>query len=230
MHEKSPLPPGEISRQFHGESSWNDPVGGTSGESAGRRRAAEAVAYDIIQFDTMEPSDYRVRLAGTEDVAGLQEIERQAASMFADHLAEVGLTEEDLDRAIPAEEFASAQRTSRLWVAESRSREVVGFALVIDFRPFAHLDELDVLPAHGRRGVGSLLLDTVCVWARESGYSAVTLRTFRDIPWNRPFYERRGFRVVEPSTLSEPHVQLVDGERERGRRTDLRAVMVYPLG
>ena len=188
------------------------------------------MVYEIIQFDTMKPSDYRVRLAGTGDFAGLQEIERQAASMFADHLEEVGLTEEDLDRATSAEEFASAQRASRLWVAESRSREVVGFALVIDLRPFAHLDELDVLPAHGRRGVGSLLLDTVGTWARESDYSAVTLSTFRDIPWNRPFYERRGFRVVEPSTLSERHVQLVDGERERGRRTDLRAVMAYPLG
>ena len=177
----------------------------------------------------MKSSDYRVRLAGTEDVAGLQEIERQAASMFVDYLAEVGLTEEDLDRATSAEEFDSAQRAGRLWVAESRSREVVGFVLVIDFRPFAHLDELDVLPAHGRRGAGSLLLQSVCAWACESGYSAVTLSTFRDIPWNRSFYERRGFRVVEPSTLSERHVQLVDDERERGRRTDLRAVMAFPL-
>ena len=178
----------------------------------------------------MTPSAYRVRLAGKEDVAGLQEIERQAASMFVDYLAEVGLTEEDLDRATAAEEFDSAQRAGRLWVAESRSEEVVGFALVIDLRPFAHLDELDVLPAHGRRGVGSLLLQAVCAWARQADYAAVTLSTFRDIPWNRPFYERRGFRVVEPSTLSERHVQLVDGERERGRRTDLRAVMAYPLG
>ena len=35
---------------------------------------------------------------------------------------------------------------------------VVGFALLIDLYPFAHLDELSVLPEHGRRGIGSLLL------------------------------------------------------------------------
>ncbi len=33
-----PGPPGEISGCFHGESSWNNSVGGTSGEPAGRRR------------------------------------------------------------------------------------------------------------------------------------------------------------------------------------------------
>jgi hypothetical protein len=35
----------------------------------------------------------------------------------------------------------------------------------------------------------------------------MTLMTFRDVPWNRPYYERLGFRVVD-----EP--QLTNGPRE----------------
>jgi 4-diphosphocytidyl-2-C-methyl-D-erythritol kinase len=41
-----------------------------------------------------------------------------------------------------------------------------------------HVEEMDVLPAHGRRGLGSRLLAWVCAWARAQGYAAVTLSTF----------------------------------------------------
>jgi hypothetical protein len=40
----------------------------------------------------------------------------------------------------------------------------------------------------------------------EAGYPAVTLRTFRDVPWNGPFYLRRGFAVVDSAALSPGHV------------------------
>jgi hypothetical protein len=37
----------------------------------------------------------------------------------------------------------------------------------------------------------------VCDWAGANGYPAVTLTTFRDVPWNGPFYARLGFRVLD---------------------------------
>ena len=101
----------------------------------------------------------------------------------------------------------------------------IGFALVLDIGGYAHLAELDVLPSHGRQGVGSALLDAVCTWARSAGYPAVTLRTFRDVPWNAPFYARRGFRVVDSAQLSPEHVGLEVSERRRGLRTNIRVTM-----
>jgi GNAT superfamily N-acetyltransferase len=92
---------------------------------------------------------------------------------------------------------------------------------------YAHLDELDVLPSHEGKGIGTTLLATVCSWAKDMGYPAVTLRTFRDVPWNAPFYQRRGFRIVESEALSLAHVGLEASERQRGLRTDLRVTMVY---
>lgn len=70
----------------------------------------------------------------------------------------------------------------------------VGFALVemlTGNEP--HLEEIDVHPAHGRRGVGSALVRTVCEWATRSGFRDITLTTFRDVAWNMPFYARLGF-------------------------------------
>jgi hypothetical protein len=68
----------------------------------------------------------------------------------------------------------------------------------------------------------------VCRWAKENGYPAVTLRTFRDVPWNAPFYEHRGFHVVDSAELSPEHVLLEDLERQRGLHPDIRVTMIYP--
>ena len=43
---------------------------------------------------------------------------------------------------------------------------------------------------------------------------AVTLTTFRDVPWNAPFYARLGFRVIE--ALSPGLQAIRDHERDIG--------------
>jgi GNAT superfamily N-acetyltransferase len=173
----------------------------------------------------MIPNGYKVRLAVAKDVARLPEIERKAGMLFDDHLEQIGLTKEFQQQVNSLENFENARRAGRLWVAALPSGDAVGFAMVLEIGGFAHLDELDVLPAHGRKGLGSALLDAVCTWAVQTGYPGVTLTTFRDIPWNAPFYWRRGFRVVASSELSNEHVQVVVSEGRRGLRTDLRVMM-----
>lgn len=80
-----------------------------------------------------------------------------------------------------------------------RARSVVGFAHVVWLvddhgLPAAHLEQLSVrLPEHGRRGTGTLLLEAACEEARWAGHRSITLCTYRDVPWNGPFYRARGF-------------------------------------
>ncbi len=58
----------------------------------------------------------------------------------------------------------------------------------------AHLEQLSVrLPEHGRRGVGTALVHAACEEARWAGHDSLTLCTYRDVPWNGPFYRRLGF-------------------------------------
>ena len=62
----------------------------------------------------------------------------------------------------------------------------------------AHLEQLSVHPDHAGHGVGRALLRAGCDWAREAGYCDLTLATYRDVPWNAPFYASEGFVEVGP--------------------------------
>jgi GNAT superfamily N-acetyltransferase len=170
---------------------------------------------------------YDIRLATLEDVNALPEIERLAGLLFKTHPEDLGIPASMYEEPNSVETFEAAQAAGRLWVATTASAELVGFALVIELDGYAHLDEIDVLPSHGDRGIGSALLAAVCYWAKDRGYPAVTLRTFRDVPWNAPFYHSRGFRIVDGSALAAAHRRLETSERERGLRTDLRVTMAF---
>jgi GNAT superfamily N-acetyltransferase/uncharacterized damage-inducible protein DinB len=148
--------------------------------------------------------------------------------LFEAWTARTGLTPQMLDNVSSVEELDEARQRRRLWVA-TRDGEIVGFAQAMILDGVAHLDEIDVVPEQMRKGVGSKLIETVCQWAGHAGYSKITLSTFRDVPWNRPFYERRGFRVVDPVSLPPQHRALVATEQARGFRTDLRVIMERPL-
>lgn len=168
-----------------------------------------------------------IRFATPGDVQALPDIERRAALLFKTHPEDLGIPESLYQQSNSIDTFAMAQKAGRLWVASRDGFEVIGFALVLDIAGYAHLDELDVLPQHGGQGIGSALLAAVCAWAKTEGYAAVTLRTFRDVPWNAPFYRRRGFRVVDGATLSAEHAALEVSEQQRGLRSELRVTMVY---
>jgi predicted N-acetyltransferase YhbS len=88
-----------------------------------------------------------------------------------------------------------------------------------------HLDELDVEPSHGRRGLGTALVRAVCDWASVTGYSTLTLTTFRTVPWNLPFYVRLGFVEIPPHLLRPELAAVVAEEAQRGLAPETRAVM-----
>lgn len=172
---------------------------------------------------------YHIRLATPHDVALLPAIELAAARLFLDRLDELGLTPAMLENNSSAEQFAHAQQAGMLWVAVTAQDEPVGFALLSEIDGFLHLKELDVHPSHGRRGIGTALLKQVCTWAEAAAHPGVTLSTFRDVPWNGPFYARQGFRVLEPAELTPGFARLRESEQSRGLRTDLRVIMRYAM-
>lgn len=69
----------------------------------------------------------------------------------------------------------------------------VGFAHVEVVDGFAHLAQLSVLPAAGRRGLGTALVREAMREAWLLGHDRLSLTTYRDLPWNGPFYARLGF-------------------------------------
>ena|SRR5215510_9438195 len=173
----------------------------------------------------MEAS-YSIELAQPDYLHMLPEIEQQAASLFRGW----NVPQAVLEEVTPLEEFQAAQAAELLWAALSSQRYPVGFALVEREGLHLHLEELDVHPQHGRRGIGRTLVEAVCAWARDRGYTEITLTTYRDIPWNEPFYARLGFKVLDAAELTPTLRERVEAEAARGLDPTRRVVMRKALG
>jgi len=170
----------------------------------------------------MEPF-YKITRARPQDLRLLPAIEIAAAAMLVGHAPESVLSETTSDQTL-----REAQAEGRLWVALAGDSPV-GFAHVELLEPgVAHLEELDVHPDHGRRGLGRRLVAAVCEWALSSGFRAVTLTTFRNVPWNMPFYATLGFEEIPARELSPQLVAVVQDETQRGLDSTWRVVMRRP--
>jgi GNAT superfamily N-acetyltransferase len=163
----------------------------------------------------------RIELAEAEDLPKLPDVERAANRLFVAR-GVVGVT---LDDVTPLAELAEAWEAGLLWVARNEGGEPIGFALLclVDGEP--HVEEIDVDPAFGRTGIGRALLETALAWARGAGHRGVTLTTFRDIPWNAPFYESAGFRRIGAPEVGPGLAAIVRDETARGLDPGQRLVM-----
>ncbi|AQZ65821.1 probable acetyltransferase [[Actinomadura] parvosata subsp. kistnae] len=101
-----------------------------------------------------------------------------------------------------------------------------GFALIGWVDGNLHLEQLAVRPDRMRQGIGGRLMAAVIDHAGAAGAPAVTLTTFRDVPWNAPWYERHGFTVMPEQEWGPQLRELVRRERELGIEVAPRVVMV----
>ncbi|MFI9386890.1 GNAT family N-acetyltransferase [Kutzneria sp. NPDC052558] len=155
-----------------------------------------------------------VRVADAGELAGIEAVEDAADQMFGAY----GIVFP------PSPSVAHGTDPNDVLVV---GRPPVGFAYVGEVDDGLHLHQLAVHPDHGRQGLGTALLSAV--FARAAG-RAVTLTTFRHIPWNEPWYRARGFTAV---TDPGPQLRrLVEGEAwlsELGERVTLTCeVMEWP--
>jgi GNAT superfamily N-acetyltransferase len=108
------------------------------------------------------------------------------------------------DRVTPAQWYRPLVPRGLIWVATEGDRPF-GFACTEPFADALHLWELAVRHEAQRRGAGRALVIAVAGDARAKNLPAVTLTTFRDIPWNGPFYARLGF-VEVPHADANPRL------------------------
>jgi ribosomal protein S18 acetylase RimI-like enzyme len=163
-----------------------------------------------------------VRLATIDDVPRMQAAEVAAAQRFRE------IEDPRIARCADAPPYwtsglEKASTEQRAWVAVDVGGSIVGFAVAWVVDGEGHLDELAVVPAHGRCGVGRALVDEVVVWTEAQELTSITLTTFRDVPWNGPYYDKLGFHVV--SMLTPALQALVDEQATWGLEPSLRVVM-----
>jgi GNAT superfamily N-acetyltransferase len=163
---------------------------------------------------------YKIAAARPSDLPLLPAIEIAAATLLTGHAPASVLVETTCQA-----DLEDAQRRGHLWVALADDVPV-GFAHIEVLEPtVAHLEEIDVHPGHGRRGVGTELVVFVCKWAAANGHSCVTLTTFREVPWNMPFYGRLGFEEIRPEELSPALLSIIEDETRRGLDPSRRLAM-----
>jgi GNAT superfamily N-acetyltransferase len=166
-------------------------------------------------------SAYQVRVARFEELPLLSHIEQSAARLFLDTPYAFLVNDDPLPLDFVQQQF----HAGRVWVATNYHESVVGYAISREVDDTLYLQQIDVLPEHGRRGIGSALVRTVCDWAKQQGYRIVSLSTFRDIPWNAPSYAKLGFRPVDETELTTGFQQIRLKELEIGLPIANRVIM-----
>lgn len=164
-----------------------------------------------------------IRPATHADIAAMQTIGSAAGMRFAeiDDQRVAACADDD---SFDDEELRAWIDLGRAWVAVDRGA-TVGFVVVDVVDGLAHIDEVSVHPSNERQGHGAALLATVSSWAATNNIEAVTLTTFADVHWNRPYYERRGFRVLEDAEIGPELAARVLDEDAHGLPTELRVCM-----
>lgn len=172
------------------------------------------------------PPSYRVVLAAPQHFAAIREVERAAEQSFSLEDLPLALRGETLT---PDTELGEAAREGLLWCALDPRGEIAGYAIAWRLGGDLHLDEIDVHPAHQRRGVGRALIDAVRARAEFAGAARLTLTTFRFVPWNQPWYERLGFVAFAESAMPAALREIYEAEIARGLARERRVAMALEL-
>lgn len=166
-----------------------------------------------------------LRDARPDECSLMQAIELAAAARYAS----VGMASVAVSDPIPLAVLAARVASRSLIVAVTPDDAPIGFTA---FRPLdgaAYIEEVDVLPSHAGRRIGAALLAEVASRAAGLGLAALTLSTFRHVPWNGPYYRRLGFVEMMAQELT-PGLHAVHADNiARGLDETQRLFMRRPL-
>jgi GNAT superfamily N-acetyltransferase len=162
---------------------------------------------------------HRVRPARAADLVHLAGIEDAGGPQFAEHFGEA------IEPILLSPAMDGRQRAGEpgfLLVAAADGGPPVGFVHVLEIEGHAHLEQLSVRPEQQRRGLGAALVRAAKDEARARGFERLSLCTYRDVPWNGPYY--RGLGFTEVTDLAPYEQRLRDTERQL--RLDVNGVRV----
>ena len=170
---------------------------------------------------------HRVRPARPADLPHLAPIEDSGGPQFEAYFGEA-IHPVLLSPAPDGRQRAREPGFLLVWAPVEESPPV-GFVHVLVIDGHAHLEQLSVLPERQRRGIGATLVRAAMAEARAQGFDRLSLCTYRDVPWNGPYYRSLGFSEV--TDLAPYEQRLRDKERELGLDVNgVRCVMEVALG
>lgn len=160
------------------------------------------------------------RNARPEEFPLLQELEMEAGQRFA----EFGMPEVSDSPPMLIKLLQECTEHGGVWVADIEDT-IAGFIAFTKYTSYIHIDEISVHTQFGRRGIATEFLERLAQWGTNQGMQGITLSTFKDVPWNRPFYEKRGFVVLTPEQYPPYLDKKAEEEASRGLYESQRVCM-----
>lgn len=170
--------------------------------------------------------DVSIGRASPADAVHFPSIERSAGTLF-ETVPGLAWLATAPDRSASQYRRLIAQGLS--WTAVTPEGRRVGFIASTIEESEIHVWELAVSRPLQGRGIGGALLAKAVSEGRHRGFAAMTLTTFRDLPWNAPFYGRNGFAILPDEEITPRLRAVLDEERMHGLPLDRRCAMCLCL-
>jgi GNAT superfamily N-acetyltransferase len=168
----------------------------------------------------------RVRPPRRDELEALRSLERDAARAFD----AIGMPEIAEDEPLPIAELEAFRARGHAWLAVDGRDRPIAYLLSAVVDDCLHVVQVTVSPSHARRRLGAALIEHLAEIALAEGRPALTLTTFREVPWNAPYYERLGFVVLDPADQGPELAALVAHEAATIPGDAPRVAMRRPLG
>lgn len=171
-----------------------------------------------------EPGVY-LRPGRPSELAIARDIDDDATAAYAKVGIELVLPHEHPFVQDEEARWAAALADGRLLFACSPEGTPLGFIAfgLVDGKPYVH--QISVRCSAARRGIGQLLMERVKRWSLAAG--ELWLTTYRHVAFNRPWYERLGFRCEDPARGGPELRAIVAKENAALPAPDSRVVMRF---
>ncbi len=166
--------------------------------------------------------EINIRCASIKDAEILPEIENSAGQAFR-QVPDLAWFADGPD--LPAEWHRRVIAQGTCWVAIDAPDRPIGFLSAEVFSNELHIWELSVLYERQRAGLGRRLVQCSIDYAKSRYLSAITLTTFRDVPWNELFYTRLGFITLQGGEIGQHLDRVLQAEIELGWPSHRRCAM-----
>ena len=110
-------------------------------------------------------------------------------------------------------------------VAVETDGTCVGFVMFEPQPARIYVQELDVLSSYAGQRIGAALIEQVAQLARAQQITQLILSTFREVPWNAPYYRRLGFHDIAEADLDAALIARRDAHIARGLDESKRVFM-----
>lgn len=167
-----------------------------------------------------------LRFAELDEIEAVCAIEYEAAQRFAT----IGMTGIADAQPMNADFVRRKIEASEIIVAVNDAARCVAFVMFAPLPTRFYIEELDVLTAWAGRRIGAALIERVNVLARHAGAQHLVLSTFRDVPWNAPYYRRLGFGVIGSDRLDAKLRAIRAAHVARGLDESKRVFMCREVG